>query len=195
MDIKVLFSIAATTIAVVSYVPYIRDILRGKTKPHAFSWLVWSLLAYIVGIAQLTNGGGLGSLVALTTATIALYIAFAAWTKHRQLITRSDWFYFVAALLAIPIWLLTDNPLFSIILVSAIDLAAFIPTFRKSYHLPYSETLSQSYLSTLKHILTIVAQQQYSWVTILFPLSLAITTAIFTAMLVVRRAVVSPPRD
>jgi hypothetical protein len=78
MQIKIVISFIATVIAVVSYIPYIRDIHSGKTKPHGFSWLIWALLAYIAGFAQLSRGGGFGAMVALVTATISLRIAYVS---------------------------------------------------------------------------------------------------------------------
>jgi len=29
------------------YTPYIRDTLKGKTHPHAYSWFVWGLIAVL----------------------------------------------------------------------------------------------------------------------------------------------------
>ncbi|HSE29740.1 MAG TPA: hypothetical protein VLA77_04110 [Candidatus Saccharimonadales bacterium] len=86
------------------------------------------------------------------------------------------------------------QPLLSVIIISVIDLVAFWITIRKTYHLPYSENLAQNFMSTVKHVLTIGAQQQFSWVTLLYPASLALTTAGFTIMILVRRQQVAPPK-
>jgi len=40
MDIKVTLSIIGIALTFAGYVPYIRDIFKGKTKPHVFSWFV-----------------------------------------------------------------------------------------------------------------------------------------------------------
>lgn len=191
MEIKTALSLLATAIAIVSYVPYIRDMRLGKTKPHAFSWLIWSILAYIAGIAQLTNGGGVGSMVALVTATICLWIAVVAYEDGSVAITKSDWASLISAIAAIPVWLITKQPLLSVIIISVIDVVGFWPTFRKSFNAPHQETLSTHYLSTIKHVITIAAQQRYSLVTVLYPASLGATTALFVAMLLFRRPRVS----
>lgn len=194
MEIKVALSLVATGIAIVSYIPYIRDMRRGRIKPHAFTWLIWALITYIAGAAQLVGGGGLGCLVAFTTATISAWIGYYS-LRHRAItITKGDWVGLIVSLTAIPLWLITKQPLLSVILISIIDLVAFWITIRKTYHLPYSENLSVSVLSTIKHGLTVAAQRQYSWVTVLYPLSLALTTAGFFIMMVIRRRQVGPPR-
>jgi hypothetical protein len=173
MHLKTALSVIATLIAIISYIPYLRDIKSGKTKPHAFSWFIWALLAYIAGFAQLSAGGGIGSLVALVK------------------ITRSDWVSLLIALAAIPVWIITKRPLLSVVIVSIIDLVGFIPTFRKTYKSPHQETTSTYVLSTVKHCLTVLAQQKYNLTTVLYPASLAVATAAFVFMLLVRKVQVT----
>jgi hypothetical protein len=194
MDLKVLLGFIATGLAIISYIPYIRDMRRGRTKPHAFSWLIWTIITYIAGAAQLAGGGGWGSMVAFTTGTISAWIAFYAFRHRAITITKGDWISLVIALGAIPLWLFTKQPLLSVIIVSIIDLVAFWITIRKTYNLPYSENLAQNLMSTGKHVLTIGAQQHYSWVTILYPVSLAFATASFCIMLLIRRSQVGAPK-
>lgn len=186
MEMKSLFALAATIIAVVSYVPYLRDMYRGKTKPHAFSWFIWSLLGFIAGYAQIRAGGGVGSSVVLVTSGICLWIALAAYRQGAVKITRGDWITFVAALLAIPLWVATKRPVLSVVLVTAIDTIGYWPTIRKSLKHPEHETLSTHYLSTLKHCLTLVALERYNLTTVLYPASLAVTTGLFVVLLLSR---------
>jgi hypothetical protein len=42
-----MFGLLSLFLAVVSYVPYVRSILVGSTKPHAFTWLVWGTVMAI----------------------------------------------------------------------------------------------------------------------------------------------------
>ena len=41
--IKTILGIVAMALSVISYVPYVRDTLSGKTTPHVYTWLVGSL--------------------------------------------------------------------------------------------------------------------------------------------------------
>lgn len=188
MDIRALFSITATCIAVISYVPYVRDTWKGKTKPHAFSWFIWALLGFIAGAGQIAGGGGIGAMVAIVTATISLGISIFSLKFAKQNITRGDYASLIVALLAIPLWIITKGPLLSVILVSLIDVIGFYPTIRKSIKAPKEETLSTYFLSTVKHCLTIVAQERYNVVTVFYPASLALLTGLFVIMLIYQRA-------
>jgi hypothetical protein len=93
----------------------------------------------------------------------------------------------IFAVAAIPLWVLTKRPLLAVILVSLIDIVGFWPTIRKSFYAPHKETLSTYSLSTLKHCLTVIAQQKYNLTTVLYPASLAIMTGGFVIMLIVRK--------
>lgn len=126
--------------------------------------------------------------------TISAWIAYYSFRHRAITITKSDWVSLIVALGAIPLWLITKQPLLSVIIISIIDLVAFWITIRKTYHLPYSENLAQNIMSTAKHILTMGAQQQFSWITLLYPASLAITTVGFTIMILIRRRQVAPPK-
>jgi len=58
MDYKVILGTVAVVMALYSYVPYIKDIFAGKTKPHAFTWLIWGLLTSIAFFGQMADRGG-----------------------------------------------------------------------------------------------------------------------------------------
>lgn len=192
--IKLILSITATTIAVISYIPYIQGTLSGKIKPHSYSWFIWAIVGYIAGFGQLAGGGGIGALVALVTATISLGIAVISYKEVKDSITTSDKISLVVSLSAIPLWLITNNPLWSIILVSIVDGVAFWPSIRKAYNKPWDEGLPTFLLSTLKHVLTVFAQKTYNVLTVLYPLSLAILTGLFVIMLIVRRTAIPRPK-
>jgi hypothetical protein len=70
MDYKTILGLVATGIAFVSYLPYFRDILANRTKPHAFSWLVWASLTGISFFGQLAVGAGPGAWVMGFTAAV-----------------------------------------------------------------------------------------------------------------------------
>jgi hypothetical protein len=140
-DVKSLIGLLATIIGLIGYIPYFRDIFRGQTKPHVFSWFIWGLLTTIAFIAQFIEDAGPGSWVTGSTAVICLVIAGIALSKGERGITKFDWFCFITALAGIVLWVITDNPLTAVIIVTLVDALAYVPTFRKTYHKPYEETL------------------------------------------------------
>ena len=72
--IKNIISIIAIILTFAGYAPYLLDLLNGKTKPHVFSWLIWSITTVIIFALQISNGGGLASFVTLAVAVISIII-------------------------------------------------------------------------------------------------------------------------
>lgn len=124
---------------------------------------------------------------------ITLYIAWLALQhvrsagEQRVQIIRSDWLFFSLALLALPLWLLSVNPLWAVLLLTLVDVLGFAPTFRKAYRFPYEEQLIFYMLITLRNLLALSALQHYSVTTVFFPLVMAITCMLFILMVVYRR--------
>lgn len=187
MDIKIILASIAIVMTLVGYFFYFRDIFAGKTKPHAYSWLVWALLTAIAFAGQLHDNGGAGAWVTGVTAAISFIIFFLAIKRGEKNVTRSDKINLAAALLAIVPWLLIGDPLFSVILITIIDFLGFLPTIRKSWHKPHEETLIHYVLAGLKFVLAILALDNYTLTTWLYPASLVAANLFFVIMLVTRR--------
>lgn len=189
MVYQVILGALAVLIGFVGYGFYIQGILAGKVKPHAFSWLVWGILTAVGFFAQIVGGGGPGTWVTGFTAAMSfVFFIVGLGSSSRALITRSDWIFFIGALLAIPPWYLTGNPLWSVIIITVIDAIAYIPTFRKAYQDPDTESLRHSSLQCLKFIFGIIALKSFSLVTMLYPASLVLANGAFVAMLALRRS-------
>ncbi len=69
---------------------------------------------------------------------------------------------------------------------------AFIPTVRKSWHKPYTETLSLYVTNTLRFTLALLAVQEYTVLSALWIVVWAASNALFSIMLIVRRRQVLP---
>ncbi len=187
-EYKIFLGYIAVLIAFAGYSIYLRDIFRNKTKPHAFSWLIWSIMEAIAFAAQTVKHGGAGAWVTGASALISFFIFLLALAKGKKDFPWFDWLALLASFVAILLWWLTKEPVLSVILITLADAAAFIPTFRKGYNKPFEETIAEYQLSTLKHLLGIIALQAYSISTYLYPASLVVTNASFVTLLLNRRS-------
>lgn len=186
MYIKQVLAAIAIVMSFISYVPYIRDILKGKTKPHAFTWLIWTILSIVGFAAQISDNAGPGAYMNLVNITIGIYIIFVGF-KYKSNIVKSDYISLIVSLLTIPLWIITKNPLWSIILIIIIDIFAFIPTVRKSLINPYSETIETYFINSFKHLLSISALTRYTPITSLYSSYLVFINSVFGIILIIRR--------
>jgi len=187
MNYKEILGGIAVVIAFISYVPYIRDIFNNKTKPHAFSWLVYSVMTGIAFFGQIVGGGGAGAWVNGLTAIVCFVIFIFGLLKGRANIVFIDWISLLGAVVALIFWFITKGPLLSVILVTIIDALGFFPTFRKSFHKPHEETLITYFLSALKYVFALFALDTFSVVTALFPLYLVFANSAFFIMALIRK--------
>jgi hypothetical protein len=168
--LKHLFSAAAIVLTFVGYVPYIRSVLKGEAKPHAFSWIIWGATTFLVFCAQLAASGGLGAWPIGVSGIITFYVAALAYRMRSDFEIRAiDWVFLILALSSLPAWLMTDDPLWAVVILTAVDLLGFGPTLRKAYHRPFEEDLVFFGIFTLRNAVSLPALESYSITTLLFP--------------------------
>ncbi len=187
MDYKIVLGIIATVIAFIGYIPYFKNIFKGKTKPHAFSWLIWGAMTAIGFAAQISGNAGPGAWVTGFTSVVTFSIFVLALFKGEKNIVLTDWLSLGGAGLSLLLWYITSGPLFSVILIVIIDAFGFFPTFRKAFHKPFEETAITFFLSGLKFVFAVFALENYSIITWLYPLYLIVANWSFVAMLIIRR--------
>jgi len=187
MELKTVFAIIATIIGVGCFIPYIVDTFKKKTQPHIYTWLIWTLLQATGVIAMYKGGAGIGVL-ALTIGTFfcgfTCVISIKYGTKN---ISTFDTICLIGALASMCIYFFMHQPLLSVILISAIDFMGFLPTLRKAYYEPYTETLSMFAFFMISGIFSVLALSTYTVITAFYPLTLVFINVIATVVIWARR--------
>lgn len=181
------FGILSTLMMLCSRGNYFNSIFRGKTRPHAFSWFVWGIISSIGFAAQVAEGAGAGSWARGFGATTCFVLVVIALMKGERNIKSGDWVTFIIALAAIPLWVITKTPVWSVILVCMIDTLGYYPTVRKSWNKPHEESARSYMFSSMGSLFSILAIEHYTLSTWLYPAVLAITNGIMVAYLLIRR--------
>ncbi|PJE76115.1 hypothetical protein COV04_01125 [Candidatus Uhrbacteria bacterium CG10_big_fil_rev_8_21_14_0_10_48_11] len=184
---KLLFGYLGTAFALVSYLPYFRDILHGVTKPHVFTWLIWGVLNATVFSIQLAAGGGAGALITGIVALANFSIAVLALRHRADKFTKTDWLTLTAAFGAILLWRLVNLPAVSVALIAFTDVLGFLPSYRKGFLKPFEETISSWGLGAVSFLFALFALETYTLATWLYPTALVLLNGGFTLMLLVRR--------
>lgn len=184
---KTLLGIISVCIAFVSYGIYFREIFLGKTKPHAFSWLVWGTLDAIGFAAQVFGNAGPGAWMLGISSFLCFCVFVIALLKGEKGYTRLDWISLACALVALLAWVITWTPMFSVVLITFVSICATIPTFRKSFLKPHEESIALFSLNFFKSTFSVLALQTYSMITVFYPAAITLINASMVAMLYLRR--------
>lgn len=192
LDYHVTLGLISVAVGIVGYIPYYRDIFRGTTKPHPFTWIGFGLMNGITFVAQVVTGAGPGAWISALTTLGTFGIAALSFKKGEKDITVFDWICFASALVGIVLWRLTNDPLGAVIIVTIADFLAFAPTFRKAYVRPHEETVSLYAMSAVKYIISIMALTTFNLTTALFPVAITAFNVAIVLFIVLRRKYVNP---
>ncbi|MGO8672923.1 MAG: hypothetical protein ACLQVD_16375 [Capsulimonadaceae bacterium] len=138
---KELFGLFSALATVIGAVPYIVSTVRGQTRPHLFTWLVWTLLTGIIFFIQVATNAGPGSwAIGLTALTCAINVPLSIrYGESRGTVT--DRIALAVSIISVIVWRAMNDPTVSAVMITAIDVVAFYPTVRKTFSKPYEENL------------------------------------------------------
>ena len=188
MFYKEILSAVAIALTFIAFYPYARGIIQGAVKPHVFSWIIWGATTFVVFLAQLDAHGGVGAWPIGVSGGITILIAILAYVKRADVtITKTDWLFFTVAMSSLPLWYLTSDPVWAVVLLTLVDLLGFGPTVRKANANPYSESLPFFALFAARNSIVVIALENYSVATVLFPATIAAACVLLMALIVYRR--------
>lgn len=183
MDHKIALGIAAVSLNILAFYPYIIDTIRGKTKPHLYSWLIWTLVTGIIFVGQLIDGAGPGAWATGATTLIDLVIFILAVRQRAAAITLFDKICLASAFIALPLWYFTDSLVLSVALLVTIEIAGFLPTIAKSIKFPGQETFITYPVSALRCLLSLFALTNFTFITAAYPMVILIICIVMTIIL------------
>lgn len=178
-----------TSLATFSVVPYIRSIVRGKAKPRAISWAIWTVLLGLTAIVSWQQHQ-LSSAVLSGASTVGCLIITLLALRHVQFSpTRLERYTMFGAVIGIALWLLFDNPMLVLAAALTVDSIAYIPTYVNGWHNPYHESMTMFIISACGSSLVLLAavMDRAALSGILYPLYSVVFGSIMVTILLARR--------
>ncbi len=135
--------ILSLPISILGAYAYIRDTVRGKTKPNRVSWFLWALaplLGTVVAISA--DADWWATSRTFMAGFIPLVVVIASFVNPQSYwkLTFFDVLCGAFSLVAIVLWLIVDSPSLAILFLVIGDGCACIPTLRKAWTNPETET-------------------------------------------------------
>lgn len=181
------FAVIAALLAIAGNIPYLIDVLKGRVKPHPYTWFVWSIVSCIVFFGQVVKGAGWGALPTGVSEIFTIIIFLFSLKFGFRGITRTDTLFLIVALLGLVPWILTKDPTISVVIAVGIDLIAFAPTLRKTWKQPSTETPILYGSNVLRHALALLSLQTYNVATALHSIAMILTNTTMTGLIIARR--------
>jgi hypothetical protein len=102
--------VLAGVCAVANTIPYIRDIVRGRTRPHRGTWLVWAVLAVVVYVSQRADGASWSLPMAGAQALLTTVIFVLAIRRGEGGLSATDALLTAMAAAGVVGWMASDEP-------------------------------------------------------------------------------------
>jgi hypothetical protein len=187
---RIILGVLSGILPIIGAYPYIRDVLRGKTKPHRMAEFIWLVLDAIAVASQLAKGAT-WSVLMPAVSTLELAVGFILSLKYGMGGTsKKDIAALILAGLGLLLWHFTNEPLFALLIVVGIDLIGTSLVVIKTYHHPYTETFSTWFLNFIAGLLAAAAVGRWAFALLIYPLTVALGNGAICLTIVARRKVV-----
>lgn len=183
MTIQALAGILAGLLSFVAYPVYVRDILKGNTKPSRVTWWVLALLNAVLSFSYYASGARdtiwipISYTIGFTTvALLSLKYGEGSWEK-------TDYIALGGAAISLAVWWLLQSAEIALYLIIVTDFIGLAPTIYKTYKRPWTENKSAWLIATLASALNVVAIEQWTLAIAGYPIYVVLTNALITGFI------------
>lgn len=149
---------------------YFINVLKGKTKPQRVTWGIAFLLNIIFVCNQVASGATYSMILVFAFSLSAAAIFFLSIPKGVGGHSRLDLFVLACSLVGVVLWQLLNSPLASILANLFAAAISLIPTLKKAYLQPETETKIKWLLGSLAGLLGALSVGNLNYTVLLFPL-------------------------
>ncbi len=166
---------------------YMRDTLRGATKPNRVTYIIWAVNPLIAAFVSFAAGAGLAALPVFATGLgpFAIFLASFANKKSCWKLSAFDYFCGICSVAAIYVWLAASGSVLPISLAIVSDGFAVLPTLIKSWKYPETETGIAYVLGFFCALTSFAAIKTWDFSSCAFPVYLAVAN-VFLVLAVYR---------
>jgi len=167
---------------------YVRDTLQGTTSPHRVTWGLWAVEGILAFGVELQQHIGVASLMTLALGLVPLVVLAASFRNPHAVwkIDRVDIACGVVSLLGLLFWSLVNAPTVALVSFAAADFIAALPTYRKSWTHPESETPRVFVMGAINTGITILTLRHFTTAGALFPGVIMGTDTILSVFILTR---------
>ncbi len=182
------FVFLAAALSVFGSASYVRDTLRGTTSPHRVTWGLWALEGILAYVVETEQHVGLASLMTLALGLMPL-VVFGASFKNSHVAWRIDALDVICGVMSLAglvFWAVVNEPTVALVSFVAADFIAALPTYRKSWRSPESETARVFVMGAVNTGITLLTLRDFTTAGALFPGVIMMTDSILSVMILTR---------
>lgn len=188
MEKELLFALISTWLLLIGIVPLWRDIIKGRTIPHPFTVGIWTILVGINIYILYENEQFISMIMPAVLFVCLFWETIVGFIKKKNI--SMNWFDYVCLILSslcIIYLIIYKNLYYTAIFTAIVDFIAILPTFKKSWLQPWTETAWNFFIGWVSQLFTVLAMNAPDVETMIFWLYILIIDVILVIFIVSRR--------
>lgn len=167
---------------------YIRDTLRGDTSPNRVTWGLWAIEGLLAFVVEIQQHVGLASLTTLMLGLMPCVIVVVSFKNPHSVwkIGKFDFFCGLISLAGLLFWGLVNEPTIALVSFVAADQIAALPTVRKAWIAPVTESPRVFFLGFVNCTITLMTLKHFTTAGVLFPGCILVTDLIIALLVVTK---------
>jgi len=180
------FVYLAALLSVVGAYGYIRDTLRGDTIPHRVTWMLWGLEGILAFVVEREQHVGPAAIMTLMLGLVPCVVVLASFHNPQGVwaINSFDIVCGSISLAGLVAWVFIDQPTLALIAFVVADQVAALPTIRKAWLVPTSESARVFLLGSLNCAITLLTLTEFTTAGVLFPGCILVTDLLLGVLIV-----------
>jgi hypothetical protein len=187
MPVAPILGVLGGLVGIADTIPYIRDTLRGATRPHRGTWLIWGVLAIVVSISQRADGASWSLVLTASQAILTGWVFVLALRHGEGGLAAVDLSLLTVACGGVVGWVLAQEPLVAVGCVIVADISAAAMMVPKAYRDPHSETLAMYVLASIGGALAAGAVGALDVSLLLYPIYYCVANGAMALLISTRR--------
>jgi hypothetical protein len=139
----IFFVFAAAAFQLFGGYAYIRATIKGRTRPNRISWALWAAAPLISTIIIFHEGAQSWAVLPIFMAGFIPLLVLLGSYFNKQAYWKLQKFDYVCGamgLISLVLWLWADQPVIAVVMLAMTDCFAALPTIRKAWYNPETET-------------------------------------------------------
>ncbi len=165
------FVYLAAALSLVGAYGYIRDTLRGDTSPNRVTWSLWGVEGVLAFCVEVQQHVGLAALMTLMLGLVPCAVVVASF-RNPHGVWKLGAFDFLCGAVSIGglvFWAFVNEPTVALVSFVAADQMAALPTIRKSWLAPTTESPRLFFLGSTNCAITLLTLTKLTTAGVLFP--------------------------
>ncbi len=165
------FVYLAAALSLVGAYGYIRDTLRGDTSPNRVTWSLWGVEGVLAFCVEIQQHVGLAALMTLMLGLVPCAVVVASFRNPRGVwkLGAFDFLCGAVSVAGLIFWAFINEPTVALVSFVAADQMAALPTIRKSWLAPSTESPRLFFLGSTNCAITLLTLTKLTTAGALFP--------------------------